>query len=359
MLPPLALDPPAGADVLDMCSAPGSKTSLLSRLVGPQGFVFASEPSADRLGTLRANLRRTGSVNAATAKAMAQELPFADGAWGHILLDPPCSGWGTVDKNPQVMEVWSGSKTAPLVALQKTLLEKAAVMLRPGGTVLYSTCTTNIEENEAQVAWALEALDLDLAPLAEPEGFVFEPPHMAGMDGVLRVAEDSDGQGFFLARFVKRGVGSAVGGEGAQKTDPPGTRLDLTRMIGGDLLDLTRLPPGEVYDFGGKAFFLHQRALALIPGGLRWQGFPLGKAAGKGARAKFTPAPLARVLLPEDPSKAPCDVLDADDAGILERLFTGQSVPFEPGRGAVGLYYRGLPLGWLARKGGRLLWSAK
>ncbi|WP_319581609.1 RsmB/NOP family class I SAM-dependent RNA methyltransferase [uncultured Pseudodesulfovibrio sp.] len=359
MLPPLALNPPAGADVLDMCSAPGSKTSLLSRMVGPQGFVFASEPSADRLGTLRANLRRTGSVNAATAKAMAQDLPFADGVWGHIQLDPPCSGWGTVDKNPKVMEVWSGSKTAPLVSLQKTLLEKAASMLRPGGTVLYSTCTTNIEENEAQVTWVMETLDLELAPLAEPEGFVFEAPHMPGMDGVLRVAEDSDGQGFFLAKFIKRGEESATDEPCAQKKELPGNRLNLAKMVGGDQIDLTRLPPGEVYDFGGKAFFLHQRALDLVPDGLRWQGFPLGKVAGKGDRAKFTPAPLARVLLPEDLSRASCDVLDAEDTEILERLFTGQSVGYKQGKGSVGLYFRGLPVGWMARKGGRLLWSAK
>jgi 16S rRNA (cytosine1407-C5)-methyltransferase len=359
MLPPLALDPPSGADVLDMCSAPGSKTSLLSRLVGPQGFVFASEPSADRLGTLRANLRRTGSVNTATAKAMAQDLPFEDGTWDHIQLDPPCSGWGTVEKNPKVMEVWSGSKTAPLIALQKTLLEKAATMLRPGGTVLYSTCTTNIEENEKQVAWALETLDLALEPLFEPEGFVFEPAHMPSMEGVLRVAEDSEGQGFFLARFVKNGGSSASGEVRAQKKDLPGVRLRLDRMIGGDGLDLTRLPPGEVYEFGGKAFFLHERALELIPGSLRWQGFPLGKVAGKGDRVKFTPGPLARVLLAQNPAKAACDVLDVEDTDILERLLSGQSVPFKAGKGGVGFYFRGLPIGWLARKGGRLLWSAK
>ncbi|EGB16051.1 Fmu (Sun) domain protein [Pseudodesulfovibrio mercurii] len=359
MLPPLTLAPPVGASVLDMCSAPGSKTGLLSRLVGPQGFVFASEPSADRLATLRANLRRTGSVNTATAKAMAQDLPFADGTWGHIQLDPPCSGWGTVDKNPKVMEVWSGSKTAPLVALQKTLLEKAVALLRPGGVVLYSTCTTNIEENEDQTAWALETLDLDLAPLAEPAGFVFEPPHRPGLDGVLRVAEDSDGQGFFLARFTKRGAPSATPVAPAQKKDLPGTRLNLAKMVGGDGLDLTRLPRGEVYDFGGKAFFLHERALALMPDSLRWQGFPLGKVAGKGDRAKFTPGPLARMLLAEDPARAACDVFEADDTGILERLLTGQSVPFRQGGGSVGLYYRGLAVGWLARKGGRVLWSAK
>ena len=359
MLPPLTLNPPEGADVLDMCSAPGSKTSLLSKLVGREGFVFASEPSADRLSTLRANLRRTGSANAVTAKAMAQELPFPDCSWDHIQLDPPCSGWGTVDKNPKVMELWSESKTAPLVSLQKTLLEKAAVLLKPGGVVLYSTCTTNIEENERQVTWALETLDLELEPLAEPEGFVFGQPLMEGMDGVLRVAEDSEGQGFFLARFRKRATDCAPTGQGVQKRELPGVRLDLATMPGGDVLDLTRLPPGEVYAFNGKPFFLHQRALDMIPGSIRWQGFPLGKVAGKGDRMKFTPGPLARVLLPDDPARATVDVLDVDDIAVLEQLFTGRSVRFAKGGGSVGLYYRGLPVGWLSRKGERLLWAGK
>lgn len=359
MLPPLTLAPPEGASVLDMCSAPGSKTSLLSRMVGPDGFVFASEPSADRLGTLRANLRRTCSANAATTKAMAQDLPFPSGAWDYIQLDPPCSGWGTVDKNPKVMEVWSESKTAPLVSLQKTLLEKAADMLRPGGVVLYSTCTTNIEENEAQVEWALNTLDLELEPLSEPEGFVFGKPLMDGMDGVLRVSEDSDGQGFFLARFRKREGGSATSGDRVQKRKLPGRRLDLSRIKGGEHLDMSLLPPGEIHDFGGKAFFLHERALAMIPGSMRWQGFPLGKVAGKGDRIKFTPGPLARVLMPRDPAQAGFDVLDTDDETILTKLLAGQSVSHKQGKGAVGLYYRGLPVGWLVRKGSRLLWAAK
>ncbi|MBG0788912.1 MAG: RsmB/NOP family class I SAM-dependent RNA methyltransferase [Desulfovibrionaceae bacterium] len=359
MLPPLTLAPPEGACVLDMCSAPGSKTGLLSRLVGREGFVFATEPSADRLSTLRANLRRTCSANAATAKAMAQDLPFADGTWDYIQLDPPCSGWGTVDKNPKVMELWSESKTAPLVALQKTLLKKAADLLKPGGVVLYSTCTTNIEENERQATWALESLDLELEPLSEPKGFVFGEPLVPGLDGVLRVAEDSDGQGFFLARFRKKAGCSATSGGHVQKRELPGVRLDLASMPGGEGLDLSALPPGEVYAFNGKAFFLHRRALEMIPGRVRWQGFPLGKATGKGKGMKFIPAPLARVLLPDDPADARADVLDVEDTAVLERLFTGREVRFAKGAGPVGLYYRGLALGWLSRKGERLLWSAK
>ena len=359
MLPPLLLDPPVGASVLDMCSAPGSKTSLLSRLVGRQGFVFASEPSADRLGTLRANLRRTASTNTATAKAKAQDLPFPDCSWDHIQLDPPCSGWGTVDKNPKVMELWSESKTGPLVTLQRTLLEKAAHMLKPGGTVLFSTCTTNIEENEEQVAWAMETLDLELEPLEPPKGFLFGNPLLPGMDGVLRVAEESAGQGFFLARFRKGDAECANTDSSVQERVLPGRSLDLRTMEGGQELALDNLPPGEVYDFGGKAFFLHDEALARVPGNLRWQGALLGKIAGRGEGAGFRPDGMAKILLPALGSKNGPDALDVEEPRPIEQLLTGQSVSFSLGKGAVGLYFRGLPLGWLARKGKRLMMLSK
>ncbi|QJB56633.1 RsmB/NOP family class I SAM-dependent RNA methyltransferase [Pseudodesulfovibrio sp. zrk46] len=359
MLPPLLLAPPKGSAVLDMCSAPGSKTSLLSRLVGRDGFVFASEPSADRLGTLRANLRRTGSVNAATAKVEAQKLPFPDCSWDYIQLDPPCSGWGTVDKNPKVMELWSESKTGPLVTLQKALLTKAEAMLSPGGSVLFSTCTTNIEENEEQVAWAVEELGLELVPLAEPKGFVFGDPLLPGMDGVLRVAEDSDGQGFFLARFRKKDTECAESSEEVQKRALPGQRIDLRKVEGGKQMNLDNLPPGEVYDFGGKVFFLHDEAVERVPASLRWQGALLGKLVGRGERAKFLPDGAAKVLLSEPGLKGGPDVLDVEEPLPIEQMLSGQSLSFKPGKGPVGLFYRGLPLGWLSRKGRRLMMSSK
>jgi len=359
MLPPLLLAPPEGASVLDMCSAPGSKTSLLSRLVGRDGFVFGSEPSADRLGTLRANLRRTASINAATAKAMAQDLPFPDCSWDYIQLDPPCSGWGTVDKNPKVMELWSESKTAPLVSLQKTLLEKATALLKPGGIVLFSTCTTNIEENEEQVAWALDNLDLELEPLSPPPGFVFGDPLLPNMDGVLRVAEDSDGQGFFLARFRKRDGECANDCIIEQKRELPGRKVRLDKITGGDFVKSANLPPGEFYDFGGKVYFLHKEALERVPESLRWQGAMVGKIAGKGERIKFIPDGMARRLLPEAGQPGQVDILDVDDVKPIEQMLTGQSLSFAAGKGNVGLYYKGLPLAWLARKGKRLMMASK
>lgn len=349
MLPPLLLHPPPGATVLDMCASPGSKTGLLSQLVGPEGFVLAVEASADRLGTLRANLRRTQAANAATAGLSSERLPLAPGSFDYILLDPPCSGWGTAERNPRVLSLWTGGKTAPLVRLQRILLEKAALLLAPGGRLLYSTCTTNVEENEAQTAWALEQLPLEPAALTPPPGFLFEEPRL-GLTGVLRVAEDSPGQGFFLAAFTRQGGERA---EPGRTTEPPGRPLDPARLAGEAPLRWENLPPGQVYDFKGKVFFLHARALGLLPPDLRWQGFPLGKLAG----GVFRPDPLCRALLPAMEDLEPGRCLDAQAAQELETLLMGQGLPASPGRGPVGLFFRGLGLGYLARKGQRLLWS--
>ena len=95
MLPPLALNPPPGAAVLDMCASPGSKTSLLAQLVGENGFVLANEPNPRRLATLRQNLSRLNLLQTGTCSFPGERIPIPSASWEYILLDPPCSGWGT------------------------------------------------------------------------------------------------------------------------------------------------------------------------------------------------------------------------------------------------------------------------
>lgn len=358
MLPPLALAPPPGASVLDMCAAPGSKTGQLAAMVGDEGFVFANEPSADRIGVLRANLKKLCAANTATTRGLGQDLSFPGQSWDFIQLDPPCSGWGTLDRNPRAREVWSGSRVEPMVEMQKTLLQKAAYLLRPGGRVLYSTCTTNVQENEEQVRWALDHLDLCLDPLDPFDGFVFSEPQLPGMDGVLRVADESEGQGFFLARFVRKDVcGEDEAVVHAQKASLPGERIALADLRGGEGMVEESLPPGRVYAFGGKAMFIHHRAVAAGAEGMRWQGFPLGRIMNKGKVPAFRPDALARCLMPRfgDPSEA--EQVSTDNINDLEGLFAGRAIQSGPGNGPVAFYYKGVALGWLSRKGKRLLWT--
>jgi 16S rRNA C967 or C1407 C5-methylase (RsmB/RsmF family) len=380
MLPPAMLGARPGDLCLDMCASPGGKTGILALAVGPGGFVLAAEASRDRLATLRQNLRRMNAANVATAGAEAQHLPLKPGSLDCVLLDPPCSGWGTADKNPLVLTLWTPEKAETLVRLQRTLLARAATLLRPGGTLMYSTCTTHVRENEEQAAWALSTLPLALSPLPAPAGFARREPALPGLSGVLRVggtrAGDGDepgdgagqGQGFFLARFVKRdapqkdadgrdnGADGAGEDEGEQKARELGGRvLSVRDIAAAGPLQPGNLPPGEVRDFGGKVYFLHQKALELLgrSPGLRWQGLPLGAASA----GRFRPDPRARLLLPPADELAPALRLDVDEPKPILDLLSGRSLDL-PGTGnLVGLYFRGLPLGLLTRKGRRLLWS--
>ena len=348
MLPPLLLNPPEGAAVLDMCASPGSKTGLLAQLVGQGGFVLGNEPSRDRLETLRQNLRRMNLLQAATCTYNGERLPLAAGSWKCIQLDPPCSGWGTVDKNPQVMALWSPDKVEPLVRLQRELLRKAAELVAPGGRVLYSTCTTNVRENEEQAAWAEQELGLEIRPLEPPAGFAFEPA-LGGLAGVLRVDQVASGaQGFFLA-CLEKPVSSPDADEPEVSGDArlPGRELRPASLGLDDVFDWSLLPPGRVYNFGGKVFFLPEQALEL-PSGLRWQGYFLGKLAGKALR----PQARLRAMLREDG-----EAMRLDDPAEVRALLSGRSLE-GAGHGAyAGLWCRGLPLGVLARKGRRLLWA--
>ena len=116
MLPPLALAPRQGEAVLDMCASPGSKTGFLGQLTGPDGFVLGNELSRARLATLRANLHACNLPHVGTCSFEGQALPLTPGTWDAIQLDPPCSGWGTVEKNPQVLKLWQGDKLKGLEA---------------------------------------------------------------------------------------------------------------------------------------------------------------------------------------------------------------------------------------------------
>ena len=402
MLPPLALAPWEGAAVLDMCASPGGKTSFLAQLTGRSGYVLGNEPGADRLATLRQNMARMNLPQAVTTGAKGQDLALPDASFGHILLDPPCSGWGTAEKNPQVLTLWRPGKVEPLIALQRELLAKAERLLAPGGRLLYSTCTTNRAENEDQAAWAASELGLAISPLALFEGFRFHEPVTPAAQGTLRVdGEGSQSQGFYLALLVKPGPGDGLleetgvypavsarnpegmgdqaagnaprGASGNDRTGPQTgasglaqARKGLARKKGkpepalkewGDLppealrdvsLAWENLPPGSFELFKDDLCFIPARSKKLLPP--RRKGQRVGSLKG----GVFRPWARARLLL-HGPGTGP--ELDVDDAEPLSALLEGRSIQTDARPGRMGLYFRGLPLGFLTVKGGRALWS--
>ena len=375
MLPPLAL---ASADatgpewldarvVLDMCSSPGGKSGFLAQLVGPDGLVLANEPDRERLATLRRNMVRLNLLNVATTQNPGDRLPLEDASVAAILLDPPCSGWGTVEKHPRVERIWREDKVEPLLALQRRLLAEAARILAPGGRLVYSTCTTNVRENEEQIARAVSTLGLTLVPLSPFPGFVFDDPADPALPGVLRVnGAQSAAQGFFIAALAKPGVrpdrgppgdaAAACPGDGTPVPSVPGAEGVLT-PDGRTSADQEHglVPRGSVCRYGDTAYFLPAAAVDSLPERLRWQGFPLGRVGPDGLR----PNARTRRLLP--PVERVGRSLNLEDAEILASLLSGRSLQLETpaADSRLPLYFQSLALGWLRVRQRRAVWSER
>ncbi len=333
MLPPLALAHVPGSRTLDMCASPGGKSIFLGQLAGPSGFVLANEPPGARLGTLRANLVRASLPQIASCAYDGQKIPLVENSWPYILLDAPCSGWGTAEKNPLAPKIWRGKKINPLLALQRGLLEKAAALLAPGGLLLYSTCTTNEAENEAQTRYAINELGLESAPLAPFAGFNFHEI----LPGTLRVDGPASGaQGFYLALLRKKS------GDGRRPENPAPTRAGLP--VGtGPCLELPENGRAEL--FGETVRYIPQNL--HLPAALVWQGYPLGKIRN----GEFAPQARLRNFLAPKGQGAP--VLQMDGPGEIHALLSGACMYTGLAGAFAALYWRDLPLGFVVLKNGR------
>ncbi len=201
MAPVAALDPRPGERVLDLCAAPGGKSGQIAARLNGRGFLLSNEIEFSRARILLGNLERLGVTNAfvtsAPAEALARVLPaFFD----RVLVDAPCSGEGMFRRDPEAASQWNPDAPAGCAARQTAILNDAARMVRPGGKLVYSTCTFNRLENEGTVREFLRA-----HPDFEPDAFEL-PGVGASRDGCLRLwPHRIEGEGHFLARFTRKG----------------------------------------------------------------------------------------------------------------------------------------------------------
>ncbi len=205
-----------GMRVLDLCAAPGGKTSQLAAALDGQGLLVSNEFVANRAEILRQNLERMGVTNAVVLNEaparIAEALPeFFD----RILVDAPCSGEGMFRKEPEALRQHSPALVAQCAALGAQILDAAAAALAPGGQLVYSTCTFAPEEDEAQVgAFLARHPEFSLLPVLEHAAAPFGHPGEENRCGgqpfdvgqVCRVWPCDGGEGHFIARFAKAGT---------------------------------------------------------------------------------------------------------------------------------------------------------
>ena len=149
MLPPYVLNPQKGERVLDLCAAPGGKTIFLSLLSNQEALILSNDISLSRAKELSSNVERMGLGNVIVSNDDFEEKQaYYEGFFDAIMLDVPCSGTAMMRKNAQAKQEWSPSKMERCVAMQLALLEQAYAMLKPGGRMVYSTCSFCYEEDE-------------------------------------------------------------------------------------------------------------------------------------------------------------------------------------------------------------------
>lgn len=213
MIPPLILNPNETDIVLDLCAAPGSKTTQLAEIMNNKGTLIANEVSQERVSTLIFNVERMRLLNTGIVHQKGEWLGrFYTEHFDKILVDAPCSGLGIIQKKNEVNNWWSVERANALGELQLKLLVGAIKMAKVGGEIVYSTCTLTPEENEAVInkvlnKYPVELEEIDL-PIPSRAGFE-KYEELSFHPSILKTRRiipwESNSEGFFIAKLKKTG----------------------------------------------------------------------------------------------------------------------------------------------------------
>lgn len=350
MTPAAMLPVVPGDRVLDLCAAPGGKsTELASKLKG-RGMLVSNDISYSRARALLKNLELAGAANICVTSEAPEKLA---GVWPEffdkILVDAPCSGEGMFRRDEDMVKDWNEKGPEYYVPIQRQILSQAAAMLRPGGYMLYSTCTFSVEEDEENVAYVLEefpqmqlcCLDLDKVPGA-CGGF--------GLSGCMRLFPHRlKGEGHFLALMRKKG-----GDDGGKEILPPmdpGTAGKRVRAVEKEKeLDAFLRQSGAEWDYG--RIVIHQDNAYYLPEELAWN-LPLrflrtGLFLGELKKGRFEPSQALAMSMKA--GQFPNTVsFPGGDSRVL-RYLKGETISLEGDEGPVKGWclaaMEGFPLGW-------------
>jgi len=210
MIPPVVMNPEPGMKVLDIAAAPGAKTTQIAQYMENEGCIVANDVKHSRINILISNLQKCGVLIAKVTDKDGRFFGRFGERFDAVLVDAPCSNMGMIRKNYKNIKLWRLRDCYGLSRLQKELLVAAYKAVKPGGVVVYSTCTLEPMENEEVVDYILrntdaEIEDIDL-PLRRTKPFLeFEGRKYVGeVKKCLRIhPQDNDTEGFFVAKLRK------------------------------------------------------------------------------------------------------------------------------------------------------------
>lgn len=348
MTPASRLEVLPGERVLDLCAAPGGKATALGAALKGKGVLVANDISNSRAKALLKNLEIFGIENAFVTNEIPGNLAERfEGFFDKVLIDAPCSGEGMFRKDPAVIKTWEPERPEYFAKLQRDILLNGVKMLRPGGMLLYSTCTFSPEENEGTVKFMLE-LDPDLEVVEIPnryEGFAPGRPELieGGRDDLKNCVRiwphKMNGEGHFIALLHKKG-------ETVSQTEKHKKEKPLPALLQEFMKDCS-------YPIDGNDIEIQEDRVYLMPEGIKGiKGLRFlrsGLLLGTLTKDRFEPSQAFAMVLKKDQYKAVID-LPAMDHRVI-RYLKGETIevddlPLKRQKGWQLVCVDGFPLGW-------------
>jgi NOL1/NOP2/sun family putative RNA methylase len=349
MAPAELLAPQPGECVLDMTAAPGGKTTQMASSMQGQGLLVANEIKTKRINHLMVNVERWGAGNVVITNETPERLADHFGpAFDRVLVDAPCSGEGMFRKDVGARLDWSVEMILGCAARQTNILRVAGKLVRPGGCLIYSTCTFAPEENEGVIARFLdEHREFEVVPLPLSSGFMHgRPEWLGGADGnnsiqgaVRLFPHRVDGEGHFVCLLHRREGELQSGFAREYRTTLSGINKAIWRAFEQEHLT-EALPSDRLQVFGDRLYLVPEELLDL--GGLRVT-LP-GVWLGNLKKDRFEPAhPFALFLKPG----GVMNVLELPSGSYqLDAYLRGDLVNSTGMPGWVLIQVNGWPLGW-------------
>ncbi|MBO6295975.1 MAG: hypothetical protein J6M54_00455 [Prevotella sp.] len=339
--------------ILDMCAAPGGKSTILRTMMPQDSLLIANEPIGRRANILSENIQKQGFPNTIVTNNYPKDFSRSGIMFDFILCDVPCSGEGMFRKDHQAIEEWSPQSVAKCQALQREIVSEAWKCLRDGGTMIYSTCTFNTRENEENIRWIADELggkviDIPTEPSWNISGSLLKDFNMP----VYRfIPGKTEGEGLFMAVIRKKDDTTIYSKanrniKGKNRNNGKNGTVDLSRYIRRADDFTTIETDGDIVAFPKMWEQIYKTARKNLR--IFHAGITIGQTKGR----DFIPhqALALSTILKKD--AFPCIDLEYEDAIKYlrkESIELHGDVP----RGYVVVCYKGLPLGFVKNIGNR------
>jgi 16S rRNA C967 or C1407 C5-methylase (RsmB/RsmF family)/NOL1/NOP2/fmu family ribosome biogenesis protein len=334
--------------VLDLCAAPGGKSTLLQSVIPAGSLLVSNEVIRNRANILEENMVKWGGANVVVTSNDPRDLGRLENYFDVIVVDAPCSGSGLFRREPEAVQEWSPDNVRLCSQRQRRILADVWPALREGGLLIYSTCSYSREENEDILDWMVEDLGVTGCQLAVAEDWkVVETAGRLGAYGYRFYPDKLQGEGLFMACLRKTGGGAFAA---------PRKKGSIERAPKKDLEKIGNWVRAE----GGMAYFYHWELIHAIPEGmlgelsvlqsacyLRRAGIPIGKLTAKDLVPEHDLA-MSMLINPQLP------VMSLSKEKALCYLRKDELVVETDQRGWVLVQYGGLNLGWIKALPGRI-----